>query len=93
MVTFLERNTMLHELASLVSARNPFRRCSVALSTPIANSDELSDAGGDVEPGSAGIPVLLRQYLKLGGRLVGFNVDPAFSEALDGLMIVDLTHS
>jgi len=37
------------------------------------------------------MPVLLRQYLKLNARLVGFNVDPAFGEALDALMLVDLT--
>jgi hypothetical protein len=34
--------------------------------------------------------VLLRQYLKLGGKLLGFNVDRAFSNALDGLILVDL---
>jgi hypothetical protein len=34
--------------------------------------------------------VLLRQYLKLGARLLGFNVDPSFGDVLDGLMLVDL---
>jgi hypothetical protein len=33
----------------------------------------------------------LRQYLRLGGRLLGFNVDHSFSDVLDGLMVVDLT--
>jgi hypothetical protein len=37
------------------------------------------------------MPVLLRQYLKLNARLLGFNVDPAFGDALDALMMVDLT--
>jgi hypothetical protein len=36
------------------------------------------------------MPVLLRQYLKLNARLVGFNVDPEFGDALDALMVVDL---
>ena len=40
---------------------------------------------------SAGVPVLLRQYLRLGGKLLGFNVDPEFANALDGLILVDLT--
>jgi hypothetical protein len=26
---------------------------------------------------------MIRQYLKMGGRLLGFNVDPSFSKALD----------
>ncbi|MET1282821.1 lysophospholipid acyltransferase family protein [Vibrio navarrensis] len=36
------------------------------------------------------VPVLLRQYLGLNGKLVCFNVDPAFNNALDGLIVVDL---
>jgi hypothetical protein len=34
--------------------------------------------------------VLLRQYLKLNARLLGFSVDPAFANVLDGLVLVDL---
>ncbi len=39
-----------------------------------------------------GVPVLLRQYLGLNGKLVCFNVDPAFNDALDGLIVVNLTN-
>ena len=37
-----------------------------------------------------GMPVLLRQYLKLNARLVGVNVDSDFSNVVDALMVVDL---
>lgn len=37
-----------------------------------------------------GLPVLLRQYIALNGRLVSFNVDPDFGNALDGMIVVDL---
>lgn len=37
-----------------------------------------------------GLPVLLRQYLGMNGKLVCFNVDPAFNNALDGLIVVNL---
>ena len=37
-----------------------------------------------------GVPILLRQYLRLGGKVAGFNTDPKFSNVLDGLLIVDL---
>jgi len=47
----------------------------------------------DLEQHRRGVPVLLRQYLKLGGLLLGFNVDPAFADALDGLILVDLTRT
>lgn len=53
--------------------------------------EELSSVVSGLEPNAAGIPVLLRQYLRLGGKLVSFNVDPEFSNALDGLIVVDLT--
>jgi len=39
------------------------------------------------------LPVLLKHYLKLGGRLLSFNVDPAFSNVVDGLIVVDLLHT
>jgi hypothetical protein len=32
----------------------------------------------------------LRQYAKVGGKLLGFNVDRKFSNVLDGLVVVDL---
>ena len=34
--------------------------------------------------------MLLRQYLKLGGRVLGFNIDPDFGNSLDCLVLVDL---
>ena len=36
------------------------------------------------------MPVLLKKYLKQNGQIVGFNIDPKFNNALDGLMILDL---
>ncbi len=53
------------------------------------DSDDLEKVVQDIE-GGMGIPVLLRHYLKIGGRLAGFNVDPDFGNALDGLIVVDL---
>ena len=39
---------------------------------------------------SRGMPVLLRQYWKLGATVMGLSVDPAFNHSLDALMMVDL---
>jgi len=44
---------------------------------------------GQCDPGKQ-IPVLLRQYLSLNGRFVGFSINHQFSDSLDGLIIVDL---
>ena len=40
--------------------------------------------------GDKGLPVLIRQYLNMCGRLVCFNVDREFGHALDGMIIVNL---
>jgi hypothetical protein len=34
-----------------------------------------------MEGDGKGVPVLLRQYLKLKAKLIGFNVDPQFGDA------------
>jgi hypothetical protein len=44
----------------------------------------------DLESDSKSIPVLLRQYLKLGGRILAFNRDKHFSDCIDGLILVEL---
>ncbi|MEO7274661.1 MAG: GNAT family N-acyltransferase [Vicinamibacterales bacterium] len=43
-----------------------------------------------LNPSGARVPVLLRQYLKLGARVLGFNVDALFHDAIDALVVVDL---
>jgi hypothetical protein len=44
----------------------------------------------EIERGERAVPVLVRQYLKLGGVFLGFNVDPEFCDVVDGLVLVDL---
>lgn len=42
----------------------------------------------EIEPGSLRIPVLIKKYVKQNARLVAFNVDPKFNNAIDGLMYI-----
>ena len=56
----------------------------------IANTDLVSSIVSDLESDRKGIPVLVKQYLKLGGRILAFNVDPDFGDCVDGLILVDL---
>ena len=55
----------------------------------LANVKMLSKLIGRCDPGKA-VPVLLRHYLSLNGRLVCFNIHSKFSESLEGLIIVDV---
>ena len=55
--------------------------------------EELSSSIQDLERDGKGLPVLIRQYLKVGGQFLGFNVDPHFSNALDALVLADLRNA
>ena len=86
-------------LASLVAAQHPCTPRTDAGAwpntpgAPFAESATAADVDrlvASLEPDGKGMPVLLRQYLKLGGKLLGFHVDRKFSDALDGLIVVDL---
>ena len=84
------------ELAGLIEPRRPFRLSLLrrwdcrAMGHALRDLDELSEPITDVEADGKGLPILLRQYAKIGGRLLGFNVDRKFSNVLDGLVVVDL---
>ena len=76
LMAFLEQNHRDNDLASLVEALNPPAPPEAASPDNTAAIPEL--------------PVLLRQYLKLNARLIGFNIDAGFGNVLDALMMVDL---
>jgi len=44
----------------------------------------------EIEPGALRLPVLLKKYIKQNARLVAFNVDPLFNNAVDGLMYIKI---
>jgi len=99
MAAFLQLNNFKPELAALVKARNPVRLTPAKIFDPdtfsqaVTGLDGISELIADIEAEQKGIPVLLKQYLKLGGKLLGFNIDPNFSDVLDGLIWVDLTET
>jgi putative hemolysin len=82
--------------AGLVKARRPLRGNFVqkwelqALCSLLPDVDDLTGPIADLEPDGKGIPILVKQYLKLGGKLLAFSVDPQFANTLDGFVMVDL---
>ena len=50
--------------------------------------DKLID---EVEPGNLRLPVLIKKYIKQNARVVAFNVDPLFNNAVDGLMYIKIS--
>jgi len=50
--------------------------------------DKLID---ELEPGILRLPVLIKKYIKQNAKLVAFNVDPLFNNAIDGLMYIRIS--
>jgi len=75
-----------------VKARNPPPppRAGFVESTTVERIEDVSALVRRIEPDGKDIPVLLRQYLKLNAKLLGFTVDETFGNVLDGLVLVDL---
>jgi len=45
----------------------------------------------EVEPGNLRLPVLIKKYIKQNARVIAFNVDPLFNNAVDGLMYIKIS--
>ena len=93
---FFEARMLGDDLSAMVEPRRPFRTNLLrrwdcrSMCRALRDIEELSQPITDIEADGKGLPILLRQYAKIGGRLVGFNVDRKFSNVLDGLVVVDL---
>lgn len=96
LMAFLRLNKFLPSLAKLIKPINPPKDRPFtdwdpsATSTVVRDVDEVDELVSEIEADRKSMPVLLRQYLKLNGKLLGFNVDPDFGDVLDGLILVDL---
>ena len=94
LVRFLEARRA-SELAGMVAPRRPYRpgprMVRHAGGMPVPHDvDDLSKLIADLEADGKGVPILVKQYLKTGGRLLACNVDRHFADALDALIVVDL---
>ena len=94
-VEFLKQHCFDEHLAQYVAPRKPFRPKTKAVNTRLLAGnleafEALEHFVEDAEPAHASVPVLLRQYLRQNARFIAFNVDPNFSDCLDGLMLLDM---
>jgi putative hemolysin len=93
-VAFLERNRKRTDWSDWVRPTNPFReaRWPGAPHGPahLTDLEDVSTFISEIESDQKGVPILLKQYLRLDGRLLSYNVDPDFANVLDVLIVVDL---
>lgn len=93
---YLRNHCLHHELARHVEAKTPptdmdlLSEDARLIHTALGDLRLLSAMVSDLEPDGRSIPVLLRQYLRLGGEMISFNVDSEFGDTLDCLVVVDL---
>ena len=96
MVDYLNANNLERTLARHVKPRRPFLDGTARDRDRLAALNDIEDVSRmvkTIERDGKGVPILLKQYLKLGGRLLAFSADRKFGHALDGLILVDLRAS
>ncbi|WP_423128259.1 GNAT family N-acyltransferase [Gaoshiqia sp. Z1-71] len=94
-ITFIMFRHFDWNLAPLVAPRRAFKFKSQDpnINVIMENLDDINKLDrfiGDVDELNTGLPVLLKKYIKLGAKIVGFNVDPKFNNCLDGLILLDV---
>jgi putative hemolysin len=80
-VRYMRAHHALAGAQDLVRARRPWR-------AGVGGQGNGGRNDGDEMPPA--MPVLLRQYLKMGGKLLDVSVDPHFGNCLDALLMFDL---
>ncbi len=94
-VDFINKNHFDHKLAKYVKPRKKFK-----VDFSKIDADLLLESGdglktldsiiSEIETKNRKIPVLLRQYISLNAKIICFNIDPKFSDSLDGFLVLDL---
>ncbi len=97
MIEFMKSNYYDPYVAQYI---NPKKKYKVKLKD--ADKDFVFDASkadlnkfdkiiDEVEPGSLRLPVLIKKYIKQNAKVIAFNVDPLFNNAVDGLMYIRIS--
>lgn len=98
LATTLLSHCQAKDLAMMVRPRKPaplkpvrIRGCDrTSHDVQFQDFKEVCSVVSDIEIQQKDVPVLLRQYLNLGGQLLSFNIDKLFGSVMDGLIVVDL---
>ena len=95
LTSFLGAHSVDAELLKMLRPKHPPRAAAENVQeneifARVFSLDDISDWISMFESDGKGVPVLVKHYMKLGGKFLGFNVDAKFSNVLDGLLMVDL---
>lgn len=96
MVEFMKSNYYDPFVAQFVRPKKEYRvklkdaDKGVVFSELEHNIKFLEEIIADLEPDGLRIPVLLKKYIKQNAKVIAFNVDPLFNNAVDGLMYIKI---
>lgn len=94
-IEFVKRHYYDHKLAAWVKPRKPYEvqiediDVDVLLENMQGDVKKLDNFIEEIEPYHFKVPVLMKKYIDQNARIIAFNVDPTFSDTLDGLMILN----
>ncbi len=95
-IRFIMANHMNRKMALNIRPRNSYKFKSnnpdinILMENMEHDINRLDKTIGDLDELNSGLPVLLKKYIKLNAKIIGFNVDPKFNNCLDGLIVLDV---
>lgn len=94
-VNYITKYHFDHEMAQYVKPRKKFKVdfSSIDPDILLESQDSLKSLDSlisEIETSHMKIPVLIRQYIALNAKIICFNIDPKFSDSLDGFLVLDL---
>jgi len=96
MIEFMRSNYYDSAVAQYITPRNEFkvklkdRDKHLFLDEMESDLNKLDKIIDDLEP-ELRMPVLIKKYIKQNAKVIAFNVDPNFNDAIDGLMYIRIS--
>lgn len=93
-IEFMKSNFYDNELAKLIHPKKEFKvrmekeDRDFFFEEAQADLNKFDKIIDELEPNFLRLPVLIKKYIKQNAKIIGFNVDPAFNNAIDGLMYI-----
>ena len=95
-IKFIMTNHLNWKMAQHIKPRNSYKFKSdnpdinILMENTERDINRLDKTIADLDELNSGLPVLLKKYIKLNAKIIGFNVDPKFNNCLDGLIVLDV---
>lgn len=95
LVEYLRKEHSALDLCKLVKPKHPFKSnvkitAKMYEALQISTLNDVQEAFTDIEPDDAKVPILIKHYLRLGSKVLSFNVDPNFQNAIDALILTNI---